>query len=237
MKQLHGIQLQILRKLLFARELRYAEMKPDREMENNQFDFHLDQLIKAGFIEKKEKGYALTSVGKEYANRIDTDEVKVMKQARLSAWAVGVRKIKDKWQFLVYTRLKQPFFGCQGFVSGKIGFGERIVQAAERELKEETGLLGTAEIVKMVHYRVFDKKDKHLLEDKIMFLCRIVNPTGKLETESEEGRYEWVDEEKLPEYVTNHFESWEVFAGQVKAVKEFDGNVKIEEIDHWSEKF
>ena len=52
MRQLHEIQLQILKKLLFASGLRYAQIKPDPQMENNQFDFHLDQLIDGGYVEK-----------------------------------------------------------------------------------------------------------------------------------------------------------------------------------------
>lgn len=52
MKQLHEIQLQILKKLLFAKELRYTDLKPDVELENNQLDFHLDKLIGVGMSVK-----------------------------------------------------------------------------------------------------------------------------------------------------------------------------------------
>ncbi|MCC2632001.1 MAG: putative hydrolase [Patescibacteria group bacterium] len=74
MKQLHPLQLQILKKLLFASSLRYTEMRPDADVENNSLDFHLDKMIKAGYVHKNDGAYSLTSTGKEYANRIDAEK-------------------------------------------------------------------------------------------------------------------------------------------------------------------
>jgi hypothetical protein len=45
MKQLHPIQLKILKKLLFAPQLKYTELKPEEHIENNQLSFHLNTLI------------------------------------------------------------------------------------------------------------------------------------------------------------------------------------------------
>lgn len=232
MKQLHGVQLQILKKLLFANELRYSQVKPDPEMENNQFDFHLDQLISGGYVEKKNKTYKLTNFGKEYANRMDTEEVLIAKQSKISAWICCRRKN----QYLIYTRLKQPFYGCQGFMSGKVKYGEKIVEAAERELEEETGLKGKPQIVSIKHFLVFDKQSNELVEDKFMFLCLMENPTGELRPH-DEGKYEWINENNLKSYVINHFESWRAFEKQLEEIKSFKGEIKLEEIDHWSEKF
>lgn len=236
MKQLHNIQLEILKQLLFAPSLRYAKLKPNPEMENNQFDFHLNQLIDGGYIVKKEKGYCLTNFGKEYANRMDTEQTIIAKQSKISAWVCCVRTIGGNKQYLIYTRLKQPFYGCQGFMSGKVAYGEKVLEAAKRELKEETGLEGTAQIVSIKHFLVFDKQTNDLVEDKFMFLCLVKEPKGKLKPNNE-GNYEWVDENKLKQYVTNHFESWKAFEKQLEEIKSFKGKIQLEEIDHWSEKF
>jgi hypothetical protein len=123
MKQLHPIQLQIMKKLLLSPTLRYGEMKPNPDMENNQFDFHLDQLINGNYIKKEDGIYSLTSFGKEYANRMDTDTVAIMKQAKVSAIVLPVKIVNSKKYYLIYTRLKQPFYGCQGFMSGKVSYG------------------------------------------------------------------------------------------------------------------
>ena len=116
MKQLHNIQLEILKKLLFADLVKYTDLKPDKEMENNKFDFHLDQLIEFGYVEKEDKKYRLTAIGKEYANRIDTERVEVTRQAKIGVFICCIRENNGR-EFLLITRKKQPFYKCKGFVS------------------------------------------------------------------------------------------------------------------------
>lgn len=236
MKQLHNIQLQILKKLLFAQELRYTDLKPNPRMENNQFNFHLDQLIDKGFIHKGIKLYSLTNAGKEYANRMDTDKDFIARQSKLSTWICCTRIKNNHLQYLIHTRLKQPFYGCQGFMTGKVKYGEKVVNSARRELKEETGLEGNPEIVFIKHYLVFDKNSKGLVEDKFMFMCRVKNPKGRLKT-GNEGTYEWVNEKNLKSYVANHFENYSAFQEQIKMIKNFKGNITLEEVNYLSKKF
>jgi len=236
MKQLHPLQLRILKKLLFAQDLRFSELKPRRNVENNLFVFHLDKLIKAGYIGKKDSKYLLTDKGKEFANRIDTDRLFIELQSKLSAWICCTRIKNRSKQYLIYTRLKQPFYSCQGFMSGKVRFGEKVIGAAKRELKEETGLEGNPKVISIKHYLVFDKLTKDLLEDKFMFLCLVENPKGKLKA-NKEGKFEWVDEGSLESYVTNHFESYSVFKKQIEEIKSFNGWSSFEEIVHFSVKF
>jgi ADP-ribose pyrophosphatase YjhB (NUDIX family) len=236
MKPMHKIQMQILKNLLFSKSLKYTELKPGKEMENNQFDFHLDQLIKLGFIKKSDKIYLLTNSGKEYANRMDTANATFQKQAKISAVIAPIREIDNKKQYLIYTRLKQPFFGCQGFMSGKVNYGETVEQSTARELKEETNLEGKPEITSIRHYRVFDENTNTIVEDKFMFFCQVINPKKEL-IASSEGKFEWVDEEDLFNYVTNHFESIEAFERDLSEFKNFKGEIKFLEIDHISDKF
>lgn len=234
---MHAIQLGILHKLLFSPSLPYSKLKPSSQMENNQFDFHLDQVMKAGYIAKQGRVYILTDQGKEYANMIDRDAQSVTKQAKISM-AVCPRRIVDgKKQFLIYTRLKHPFYKCQGFLSGKVGYGEAVIDAVKRELKEETNLEGEPVITSIRHYRVYNQ-DAMLLEDKFMFFCVVDNPRGDL-IESEEGMYEWIDEENLFSYVTNHFVSMEQFREDMEEFS-FDSPYTIQrfiEIIQKTEKF
>lgn len=237
MKQIHEIQLQILAKLIFKPDLKYTELKPDKELENNQFDYHLDQLIEMGLVMKKANKYLLTAEGKEYAGRIETETTKVIKQAKISAWLGCVRNGGEKREFLIYIRKKQPFYGCQGFCGGKIGYGELFTEAASREMLEETGLIGRPQLALVKHYRVFNKTTKQLLEDKLMFLFRVENPKGELKPDINEGDYEWISEKDLDRRVTNYFEDKKAFDHQVEVLKNYQGQVLFEETDYYGDNF
>lgn len=236
MRHIHTIQLQILRNLLLQPKLSYSQIKPTKDMDNNLFDFHLDQMIKAGFIKKTNTGYTLTDLGKEFAGRLDTEKSVIQKQAKISVVVAPIRSFEGSNEFLIYTRLKHPFYGCQGFMSGKVNFGEQVTEAAKREFKEETNLeTDNLEISSIRHYRVFNPQNE-LLEDKFMFFCLAQNPIGTLQSDTE-GKFEWVKEVDLFSYVTNHFESLEKFRADIEEIKNFKGLTKFFEIDHFSEKF
>ncbi len=237
MKPLHIIQLQILKKLLFSPSLRYSDLKPNPDMENNQLDFHLDSLINQNFVTKTGKNYVLTDLGKEYAGRMDTGETEIAKQSKVCAWVCCTRIKNGNKQFLIGTRLKQPFYGCQGFLGGKVRFGESIIEAAQRELYEEANLEGNPQIVSLKHFRVFGKETNKLVEDKLMFLCWVENPKGNLTEKNEEGEYHWINKSDLPKYLTNPFEPLEEFLSFVDEMDNFQGQLSIKEVVHHTEKF
>lgn len=234
-KQKHPIQLSILKKLLFAHSLRYTELKPKVDMENNQFDFHLDQLVKKGYVTKHTSEYLLTSTGKEFANRMDTNKKTMTPQAKIGVVVMPFKTGKSI-QYLIYTRLKHPFFGCQGFLSGKVHYGDQILDAAKREMKEETNLDGEPKLAHIKHFRVWDSSGKELLEDKFLFYCIVENPKGNV-VACEEGKYEWVKEKDLITYVINPFVSQEDFKKDIEMINSFKEIPKFEEIDQYTTQF
>ncbi|MEO6508737.1 MAG: NUDIX domain-containing protein, partial [Patescibacteria group bacterium] len=139
-------------------------------------------------------------------------------------------------QYLVYKRLKQPFYGCQGFMSGKMKYGETVIETATREFHEECNLEGKPFLMAIRHYHVFNDETKELVEDKFLFFCGVENPTGKIKA-SNEGTYEWVNEEDFKEVVTNHFESFDRFLEDVDLLKKYDGKIEFEELDQFTDKF
>lgn len=197
-KDLHPIQANILKELLLRTEARFSEVNSDR-ISSDQFTFHLKQLLDSGIVEKTPSGtYRLTIPGKEYASRFDIDstEVKIEKQAKIGVLVIAYRKTDSGREYVMQTRLKHPFFGFRGFVTGKVKMGESVPETAARELKEEAGLSG--EITHgAVYHELVRNSSGELLEDKYFFICTAEGPTGELLQEFQGGRNEWVKEENV----------------------------------------
>lgn len=204
MKQLHPVQLSILTKLLFAPQLSYSDLKVDETMWGNQFSFHLHQLESFGYIEKSRDMRQLTPTGKEYANRISDESQQIEQTPKVSVLIWCTRDSVDGIEYLIYTRLKHPFYGKQWLFGWKIKYGETVQEAAQRELLEETWYRGVAKLIGVKHYLVYSPDWWTLLEDKYMRLCAIHNPQWEF-ISCDEGDYQWVSVSQLNKVVTNHF--------------------------------
>ncbi len=195
----HVIQVEILRTLPFAGEgARFSELNV-LKVPNDHFSFHLKQLVESGLVEKAEDGrYRLTATGKEFANRFDADtpeKTRIERQAKLGVLVLCVDNSSGKRKYLVQQRLKHPYYGYHGFVTGKVKWGETVEETAARELKEEAGLAA-----KLVFFGVQHKMDYseegELLEDKFFFMFRGENASGKLIEQFEGGRNRWLSRDE-----------------------------------------
>ncbi len=198
MKEINPLQVEILQKLLYSDGLKFSQIKP-KEVEGSLFTFHLDQLIKNRYIIKSIDKYELTQLGKEFANRMDLGDITVHSQAKVSVVLVCRKDINNTESLLLYTRQKAPFFGFQGFPTGKVKKGEEILKAARRELKEETGLTGLPKLLCIRHYTIFNSNSE-MIEDKIFFVCKFDQPDGEL-VQSSEGSFEWVNRAQVWDYL------------------------------------
>lgn len=231
MKELHEIKIHILKRLLFSDALRYSEIKPE-EIEGSQFTFHLNELLTHELVTKDARGwYCLTAGGKNFAAKYDFDSHFPSLQAKHSVVVCAFRN--DFQEVLLYTRLKNPFYGCQGFMTGKVQYGEQIIETAVRELYEETGLEGLPVIKAIRHYRVFDATTKKLLEDKVMYICVVNDPQGTL-VSNEEGTFAWVQRDFAAEFVMNPLEE---FAEIWDVVTAENSPIWFKEVDHFTNKF
>lgn len=192
--KIHEFQISILRELLFKPQARFRDLKKV-DITNDHFTFHLKQLIKEGLVVKKVSGYSLTDDGKEFANRMDTDALKLERQAKVAVALHAVRKVKGVTQFLVHHRLKEPFYGWYGSNSGKIRWGENPSDAAKREFLEETGMNGKFTLKGIIHYHHFFK-DGRLLEDKYFWVYRVDNVKGTFKEKVTEGENIWMTEKE-----------------------------------------
>ena len=193
-KQLHPAHVAILRVLLFSAEARFTQLQKEAGLSSDHFNFYLQQLLDEGFIEKSASGaYHLTFKGKEFSNRFDTDARAVERQPKV---AVLLMIYGDDGRQLVQQRLKQPFYGYWGRPTGKIRWGETILEAAARELGEETGLTAELSYRSVYHKMDYNKLTNELLEDKMFFVIDCRHPSGELISDFEGGRNAWLTQEE-----------------------------------------
>ncbi|MCP6718766.1 MAG: NUDIX hydrolase [Patescibacteria group bacterium] len=215
---MHQIQKNVLRNLLFKEKARFSELNTEN-VSNDHFSFHVRKLAEKELIEKSQEGfYNLTISGKEYANRLDTDttEVKIEKQAKISVLIVCIDDSGDKKKYLVQQRLKHPYYGFHGFVSGKIRWGETVYEASARELEEETGLRAKLELAGIEH-KIDYSKDGKLLEDKYFYILKTNKLSGELLENFEGGRNLWMTKKEIKE-------TPELFDDVLKVIDVVDGD-------------
>lgn len=148
-------------------------------------------------LKKNSLKYSLTPKGKEFANRMDTEEVSIEKQPKVAVMVVATKIENGKKYLLVQERTKEPYFGYSGFITGKIRFGEKVVEAAKRELKEESGLsCKNIHLKRLVRDYVVLNNTGELVEDKMFFVIHAANPKGDL-VNTKNGNNKWLTEDEF----------------------------------------
>ncbi|HEX3568140.1 MAG TPA: NUDIX domain-containing protein [Candidatus Saccharimonadales bacterium] len=190
----HPTQMRILRYLLLSPGATFASLQKDAGMQSDQFTFHIKKLIKAGYVSKDDATYRLTAAGKEYANRMDIDTYAIERQAKIS---VVVIVEDDQGNILHQQRRKHPYYGYWGHISGKVRWGETLLEAAARELAEETGLSADLRVVSLYHKLDYDDSTQALLEDKYLCIVHGTHSTGNLIKDAEGRHNEWLTMEEF----------------------------------------
>jgi len=196
---IHDAQTSILRELLFHPAAGFAKLQKPTGLTSDHFNFHIARLVELGLVEKVTRGtYRLTPRGKEYANRLDTDNNTVERQPKVSVALLVERKGKiGEREFLCQQRLKNPYYGYWGRLGGKVRWGESIEEAAARELTEETGLQADFSFKMLYHKRDYKDGTDELLEDKIFLIMHTGKVRGKLLERFEGGYNKWMTQDEL----------------------------------------
>lgn len=190
---IHDAQTKILRELLFHPAAGYSALQKPTDLTSDHFNFHIARLVELHLVEKISRGqYRLTPRGKEYANRLDTDNNTIERQPKAAVILALERTRDGKTEYVFQERLKNPYFGFWGLPSGKIRWGETIIETAAREAMEETGLIADFTVAGVYHEHVRQQESGEILEDKIFFVCKGTNVRGDLATEFEGGQNEWM---------------------------------------------
>lgn len=165
----------------FTRKLAISALQKPTGLTSDHFNFHITRLVDLGLVEKTSRGrYRLSPRGKEYANRLDTDNNTVERQPKVAVLLAIERSIQASGttEYLFQERRKNPYFSFWGLPSGKIRWGETIVRAAEREALEVTGLTVDFTIGGVYHEHAMKTETGEMLEDQIFFVAHGINPRG-----------------------------------------------------------
>lgn len=196
MSNLNEIQMQIIKELTFKPSSKFSDIKPYK-VTSDKFSYHLRILQEMNLIQKLENGeYVLTIEGKKLSGKIDTDKKQIEKQPKVSVLLI-VKKLESNQEYLlIQTRLKEPFYGVKGFLTGKVQWGETIIETAERELLEEAGLKAKFRHCYTLHEQVYDRITKDQVEDKLFFVCEGIYQSGEI-VNGEGCENSWVLEKDL----------------------------------------
>lgn len=191
--KIHDAQVLILRELLFRESATYATLQKPTALTSDHFSFHIKRLNDLGFVDKVKPGvYKLSAKGKEYANKLDTDSNTIERQPKIAV-ILAIKKVHDgAVQYVFQERLKNPYYGFWGFPTGKIRWGETVVEAAKRESIEETGIDVDFVVKGVYHEHVTLDESKTIVEDKIFFVCEAVSLSDELQEDFEGGRNKWM---------------------------------------------
>jgi 8-oxo-dGTP pyrophosphatase MutT (NUDIX family) len=193
MKDLHKVQMQILRELTFRPSCRFTDLNISG-LTSDHFSYHIKVLIEQELVSKNDDVYLLTTKGKKYCSHIDTQTNTLEKQPKISVLIIPHKIENGKDYYLVQRRGKEPYFGYVGFMTGKIRFGEKLFEAGARELMEEMGLTAEFEKRYILHEMVYDKSGS-LLEDKYFHVLKAFDIKGDLLENTEDGENLWITEE------------------------------------------
>ncbi len=192
------VQNLILTKFLKAEKLKYSECIPEG-LDKDLFNYHFKFLKEKSYILKDEECYSLTHLGKKYVQRLDALGV-YKDYFRVSVLVYLVIADAGQQRILLHRRLRHPYYGDIGVISGKVQYGEKIAAAAQRKFKEETGLNIDPPRLIGVHRKTRHDKDGEIIEDTLYHCCLASSYKGELKTKTEFGENFWASLDDAKNY-------------------------------------
>lgn len=185
----HHIQRSILHHLALADSLRFSQLKPD-VLENKLFTYHLNKVVKAGYVNKQEDGtYALTPEGRRLGLRaVQIENTDLTKPH--SVLFLVVRRASDR-AWLLYRRGAHPLKNKIGFMHAVPEPDISVTETAGRILKEKTGLSGKFNALGGGYFRIYQAKHLESFTHFSLLVCD--DAMGELSQKHEHAEYEWFD--------------------------------------------
>jgi ADP-ribose pyrophosphatase YjhB (NUDIX family)/predicted transcriptional regulator len=196
--ELHSAQYSILRTLRHTPSARYTDLRMPTGLESDAFKFHIQRLTALKYVHKLASGqYELTAEGKELANNLSKQHSRTQKQPKLSVAITASRTIDGTTTYLFQQRLRNPYYGFWGSITGPVQWGEQFETTAQREFEKQTGMTA--------HYTVqgFCRKTDYvttsdvLLEDKLFVVITATDIQGDITNEWQKGCNAWMTIDEL----------------------------------------
>lgn len=206
--KLHYYQQALVKKLALTKSGRRFNQLLIKGLASEHMNYHLKKLVEAGLVEKAANLYQLTDHGKDHANLLDDNFKATEKQPKTSVIIRSTRtNAAGEIEQLLNRRLRQPYFGKVGRLTGKVRFGETAQEAAARELYEETGLTAKSYILEEIYRKIRHRQDGVFVQDVVFFIFFITDFSGTLITKIRYQENFWVTERELRE----HPEKYDLF--------------------------
>ncbi|MDE1966971.1 MAG: NUDIX domain-containing protein [Patescibacteria group bacterium] len=212
------IQNHIISKLKNARSLRYSELWPEK-VPNDLFNYHLQFLVKKGFVDRTEDGYSLSAAGVKHVADFNPakDDSGVADLFKVNVLTI-ISRIKDKEiQILNQVRHSNPSYGKVGIMGGVVRKGESIEDAAKRKLQAETGLIADFKLVGIQRRILYVKGE--LFSDVIFPIAYADEYEGELLEKTEYGENRWVGIDEAIKNDAYRFDSIKMLPKALEAVK------------------
>ncbi len=212
------IQNQILSKLKNAKSLRYSELRPDgAKIPNDLFNYHLQHLVKKGYLDKIDDGYALSIVGiKHMADPYPENSV-ITSLFKINVITIVSRVVDGEIQILNQFRTSNPSYGKVGVMGGVVLKGELIEPAATRKLKQETGLDAQFRIVGCERRIMY--KSGELFSDLMFPIAYANSYSGELIDETVFGKNMWISIDEAIQNESDEFDSIATITTVLQAIK------------------
>ncbi len=201
---LSPIQNHILSKLKNAKILRYSELHPEK-VPNDLFNYHLQYLVKKGYLKKSEDGYSLSEEGIRHVADPYTSNDAITSLFKINVITIVSRIVDRKIEILNQIRKSNPSYGKVGVMGGVVLKGELIEPAATRKLKAETGLEAVFRLVGCERRIMY--KEGELFSDLMFPIAYADSSSGELIEDTDFGHNMWVPIDKAIENESAEFDS------------------------------
>lgn len=215
-----GIQNQIISRLKNADSLKYSQLHP-KNTPNDLFNYHLQFLVKKGYLKKDESKYSLSRKGIKYVADVQIQDPKSNQILfKINPVMILYRKVNGKIQVLNQLRRSHPSYGKKGVPGGVIHKGESIEDGASRKFKIETGLDAKFKVAGILRRYLFT--DNELFSDVIFPIAYSNKFTGEM-LNTDYGENTWVSIDEAIENESAEFDSLVSIKKVLQAIKK--GNI------------